>query len=143
MLIISSKGFIDTVPKHPVCHSVPTALGPPAFAKARRLDAEKLESAKKESAAMEAAGVIRHFNSRWASPLHMVQKPDGFWRPCSKLNTQTVPNRYPFTNIADFTSRLKGYFRVPMSKKDIPKTAVMTPFGLFGWLRLPVAHFRG
>ena len=41
---------------------------------------------------MEAAGVIRRFNSSWASPLHMAQKPDGSWCPCSDLNTQTVPN---------------------------------------------------
>ena len=101
---------------------------------------------------MEAAGVIRCSNSPWASPLHMVQKPDGSWRPCGdyrRLNTQTVPDRYHLLNIADFTSRLngctvftkldltKGYYQVPMAKGDIPKTAVITPFGLFEWIRMP------
>ena len=150
--VISSKDFSAAVPKHQVRHSVPTSPGPPVFAKARRLDAEKLESARKEFAAMEAAGVIRRSNSPWASPLHMVQKPDGSWRPCGdyrRLNTQTVPDRYPLPNIADFTSRLngctvftkldltKGYYQVPMAKGDIPKTAVITPFGLFEWIRMP------
>ena len=72
--VISSKGNSATVPKHPIYHSVPKAFGPPVFAKA-----EKLDFAGKEFAAKEAAGVLRRSNSHWASPLHMVQKPDGFW----------------------------------------------------------------
>jgi len=31
----------------------------------------------------------------------------------------------------------KGYYQVPMAKGDIPKTAVITPFGLFEWIRMP------
>ena len=150
--VVSAKGFSSSKPKHQVLHTVPTVPGPPVFAKARRLDAEKLESARKEFAAMEAAGVIRRSSSPWASPLHMVQKPDGSWRPCGdyrRLNTQTVPDRYPLPNVADFTSRLngckvftkldltKGYYQVPMAPGDIPKTAVITPFGLFEWVRMP------
>ena len=101
---------------------------------------------------MEAAGVIHRSSSPWASPLHMVQKPDGSWRPCGdyrRLNTQTIPDRYLLPNFVDFTSRLKGckiftkldltkgYYQVPMAPGDIPKTAVITPFGLFEWVRMP------
>ena len=58
-------------------------------------------------------------------------------------------NRYPLSNIADFTSRLngckiftkldltKGYYQVLKSKGDILKTAVITPFGLFEWIWMP------
>ena len=56
---------------------------------------------------MEAAGVIRCLSSPWASPFHMVHKPDGSWRPFGdyhKLNTQTVPDWNPLPNVADFTS---------------------------------------
>ena len=109
--VISSKGFSATVLKHPVRHSVRTVPGRPVFAKARRLDAEKLKSARKEFAAMEAAGVIPRSNSSWASPFHMVQKPDGSWRSCGnycRLNTQTVLDRYPLPKDADFTSHLQG-----------------------------------
>ena len=70
LVVIPSKDFSASVPKHQVCHSVPTVPGPPVFAKS-----EKLESARKEFAAMEAAGFIRHSNSPWASPFHMIQKP--------------------------------------------------------------------
>ena len=31
----------------------------------------------------------------------------------------------------------KGYYQVPVAKGDIPKTAVITPFGLFEWIRMP------
>ena len=78
--VISSKDFSASVPKHQVRHSVPTVPGLLVFAKARRLDAEKLESARKEFAAMEAAGEIRHSNSPWASPLHMVWFLASLWR---------------------------------------------------------------
>ena len=85
------------------------------------------------------------------APLHMVQKPDGSWCPCSYyccLNTMTVPDRYPLPNMANFNSRLncwyvftkftKGYYQVLMAKGDISKTAVITPFGLFKWIRMPL-----
>ena len=82
----------------------------------------------------------------------MGKKPDGSWRPCGdyrRLNTQIVPDIYPLPNVADFTFRLNGckiftkldltkeYYQVPMNKEDIPKTAVITPFGLLERVRMP------
>ena len=76
----------------------------------------------------------------------MVEKKDEGWRPCRdyrRLNNITVPDRYPLPHIADFTSRIagstifsrldlqKGYYQIPMASKDIPKTAIITPFGMF------------
>ena len=153
VLFISSLHFgdPDVIVPEQTSHTVPTLPGPPVFAKARRLDAEKLESARKEFAAMESAGIIRCSSSPWACPLHMVKKPDGSWRPCGdyrRLNTQTVPARYPLPNVADFSSCFhgskvftkldltKGYYQVPMVLGDVPKTAVITPFGLLEWLRM-------
>ena len=60
----------------------------------------------------------------------------------------TIPDRYPFLNIADFTSRIlgatvfskldlqKGYYQVHMASKDIQKTAIVSPFGMFEFLRM-------
>ena len=150
--VASSDGFTASEPRHGVKHYLLTQPGPPVFARAFRLDPEKLASAKAEFSAMEKAGIIRRSNSPWSSPLHMVRKKDGRWRPCRDyrgLNTVTVPDRYPLPNIADFSSRItgstvfskldlqKGYYQVPMAEEDICKTGIITPFGMFEFLRLP------
>ncbi|KAJ8391459.1 hypothetical protein AAFF_G00089330 [Aldrovandia affinis] len=44
-------------------------------------------------------------NSPWASPLHMVPKPDGGCRPCKdyrRLNDATTPDQYPVPHVQDF-----------------------------------------
>ena len=95
---------------------------------------------------MEKAGICQKASSPWASPLHMVPKQDGTWRPCGDyrcLNTVTTPDRYPLPNMGDITNGLagsqyytkldllKGYFQVPVAPNDVPKTAVITPFGTY------------
>jgi hypothetical protein len=117
----------------------------------RRLDGEKLAAAKKEFLKMERDGIVRRSNSPWSSPLHMVRKPDGSWRPCGdyrRLNLVTVPDSYPLPNMLDFLERIagctifskvdlrKGYHQILMHPGDIEKTAIATPFGLFEFLRM-------
>ena len=97
-------------------------------------------------------GVVRRSDSPWASPLHMVQKADGSWRPCGdfrRLNLVTQPDSYPLPNMLDFAnvaagckifSKIdlrKGYHQIPMHPDDICKTAITTPFGLFEYTRMP------
>jgi hypothetical protein len=132
-------------------HHIETT-GRPVTAKFRRLDQIKLKAAKEEFARMLAAGVIRHSSSCWSSPLHMVRKKDGTWRPCGdfrRLNLITTEDRYSLPNMADLSSHLdgctifskldlqKGYLQVPVKQQDVPKTAIITPFGLFEFLRMP------
>ena len=148
---ITASSFSAPAPKHRVRHFIKTE-GPPVHHKARRLDPAKLAAAKAEFKRMEVAGILRRSSSPWSSPLHLVPKPDGSWRPCGdyrRLNTVTVPDRYPVPNIQDFTANLagckifskldliKGYYQVPMAPEDIEKTAVVTPFGLFEFLVMP------
>jgi hypothetical protein len=138
-------------PPHGVQHVIRT-VEQPASAKFRRLDPTRLAAAKAEFQAMLNEGVIRRSSSQWSSPLHMVRKKDGSWRPCGvyrQLNLQTVEDKYPLPNMADLAARLdgchffskldlrKGYLRVPVAAADIPKTAIITPFGLFEFLRMP------
>ena len=59
-----------------------------------------------------------------------------------------IPDQYPLLNIVDFTFRIpvetvfsnldlkKGYYQVPMAFEDIQKTAIVTPFGMFEFLRM-------
>ena len=148
--VLNPKGDLQRTSAE-VAHHLQTR-GPPIAAKFRRLDAEKLAAAKKEFLALEQAGIIRPSNSPWASPLHMVPKQDGTWRPCGdyrRLNSVTVPDTYPVPNMLEFAAKAagcthfsridlkKGYHQVPMNEADIPKTAIITPFGLFEYTGMP------
>ena len=144
--------FESPPPASRIYHSVDTADAPPLHCKVRPLNEEKLAAAKAAFADMEAAGVIRRSNSPWSSPLHMVRKKNGGWRPCGdyrRLNDITIPDRYPIPLITDAQTILagkkvfsvidlkSGYNQVPMDPSAVPKTAVITPFGLWEWLQMP------
>ena len=96
--------------------------------------------------------IIRSSNSPWSSPLHMVAKPSSGWRACGDyraLNAVSEDDRYPMHHLQDFAINLEGknifskidlvraYNQVPMNAADIAKTAIVTPFGLFEYLRMP------
>ncbi|MFN9907345.1 MAG: hypothetical protein ACK56F_14695 [bacterium] len=60
---------------------------------------------------MESLGIVRRSNSPWSSPLHMVPKPNGSWRPCGdyrRLNAATTPDKYPLPNLQDLSNFLHG-----------------------------------
>ena len=101
---------------------------------------------------MEDLGIIRRSDSPWASPLHVVPKSDGSWRPCGdyrQLNAVTKDDQYPLPHTQDFNGNLvgrsvfsvvdlvRGFHQIPMAPQDIPKTAIITPFGLFEFVRMP------
>ena len=149
---ITRPQFSSVDMKHGVEHYIPTS-GPPTHAKARRLSPVKLAVARREFAEMEKLGIIRRSSSAWSSPLHMVEKATpGTWRPCGdyrRLNEATTHDRYPVPRIQDFSAQLegkkifskidlvRGYNQIPVAAADVPKTAVITPFGLFEFLRMP------
>jgi len=81
----------------------------------------------------------------------MLWKPDGSWRPCGdyrRLNLITVPDAYPPPNMMDFAARMsgctifskvdlrKGYHQIPMAADSVPLTAIITPFGLYEFVRM-------
>ena len=136
---------------HGVEHHIVTT-GRPVSAKFRRLDATKLAAAKEEFRRLEEEGIVRRSDSEWASPLHMVQKSDGSWRPCGdfrRLNLLSETDCYPLPNMTDITGSLagaavfskldlkKGYHQIPVHPADVRKTAIITPFGLFEFVRMP------
>ncbi|XP_064479076.1 uncharacterized protein LOC135392289 [Ornithodoros turicata] len=134
--------------RHDVVHYI-NASGPLVHFKLRRLAREKWNIARSEFDHMLAIGITRPSSSNWASSLHMVPKKTGNWRPCGDyraLNTATKPDRYKLPNIQDFTMNLAGtkyfskidltkaYHQIPVAPEDVPKTAIVTPFGLFEFL---------
>ena len=126
--------------------------GPPVFSKPRPLPPDKYQIAKTEFDHLLSLGIVRPSSSPWASPLHMVKKSDGSWRPCGdyrRLNAVTVPDRYAIPNIETIHHKLsnstiysrldlvKAYHFVPVNKEDVSKTAICTPFGTFEYVRMP------
>lgn len=143
--------------QHDTVHRIDTGSSQPTHARARQLHPEKLKHAQTEFRRLLDTGVIRPSSSSWASPLHMVRKqkdgqPTSEWRPCGDyraLNRITKPDSYPLPHIQCFTRSLHGskvfskldlakaFHQIPVAPEDVPKTAIITPFGLFEYLRMP------
>ena len=97
-------------------------------------------------------GIIRPSSSTSSSPLHMVPKRLLEIGDCVEtivlstmsrvLNNVTTPDRYPNPHLQDLSISLHGgsifskldlvraYHQIPVQPADIPKTTIITPFGL-------------
>ena len=97
--------------------------------------------------------IIRNSHSPFASAIVVVPRKDGTKpRPCgdyTNLNVVTIPDAYPLPLIDVILSFLihctcfitldirDGYHNIRVAEEDKPKTAIITPWGLFEWNRAP------
>ena len=101
---------------------------------------------------MMKTGIVRESSSPYASPMVIVKKKDGSNRICvdyRKLNRITVTDPEPMTAAEDLFQKLgkcqyystidlsKGYWQIPVARRDVPKTAFVTPDGCYEFLRMP------
>eukprot|EP00171_Calliarthron_tuberculosum_P006618 IDg6618t1 len=101
---------------------------------------------------MCSQGVIEPSQSEWASPVVLVPMSDGSLRfcvDCRRLNALNVKDSYPLPRMDDcldslgkaaFFSTLEcnsGYWQIPVSEPDRPKTAFTSHAGTFQFRRMP------
>ena len=132
-------------------HSIPTD-SPPIALSPRRIPQAWAGSVREEIHEMLAAGVIEESTSPWTFPIVPVRKRDGATRICvdyRKLNKVTADDVYQMPRVEEILEKVgsakfittldlsKGYYQVPLTEEDKPKTAFSSPFGKFQFRKMP------
>lgn len=139
-------------PTPPIEMKIETTSVPPP-AKAYRLSPDKVLAAKTEVEKEVRLGRMVRSSSNYASPFFPVKKADGSWRfvaDYTKLNAVTIKDNYTPPRIDDLLARVppncvfskldleKAFFQIPLRESDQPKSAVITPFGLYQYTVMPM-----
>ena len=95
--------------------------------------------------------IIQELSSPFVSPILIVKKKDGSDRICvnyRKLNKFTVADMEPTTTAEDLFQQLgkskyyskinlsKGYWQIPVTEENLKKTAFVTPYSTYDFLRM-------
>jgi hypothetical protein len=133
-------------------HSIDTGQANPIRSIPYRIPQASVKLVNDELDRMLALGIVRPSTSPWVSPVVIVPKPDGTIRFCvdyRKLNRVTKMDAYPIPRTdqmlekiatARFISTIdltKGYWQIPLEEQAIPKSAFITPRGLFEFIVMP------
>ena len=133
-------------------HQIQLLTDEPVRAKPYPLPYHMRAVVEKEVKDMIKLGVIEPTNSPYSSPLHLVKKKDGTYRPVvdvRNLNRQTVFDTEPMPNVDEIYTKLahakvmskldftKGYWQVPMAVGDKQKTVFTCSSGTFQFTKMP------
>lgn len=103
-------------------------------------------------------GVIRHSTSHYASPVFLVDKPNGDFRPIidyRKLNCKVLVDQQPMPNINTCFYHFQGaqyftsldlnsaYFQIPLKESSKHLTAFITDHDLYEFNRVPFGLATG
>ena len=131
---------------------IDTGDSEPLFTKQFSLPHKHKEIIKELCQEMAEKNIIRPSVSPWNSPLFLVKKANGEFRPVvdfRKINKITKTDPFPLPKIDEIYQQLNGstlfstldlnsgYFQMKLSEEDIPKTAFTTNENRFEFIRVP------
>lgn len=135
-----------------VKHVIETGGHAPIAQRPYRVPQSRRKALKENIDEMLNEGIIRPSTSPWASPVVIVDKPDGSIRICCdyrKLNSVSQFDPYPLPLITETLDSLgnarhfssldlaSGYWQVPLAENSIEKSAFVVPGGKYEWTRMP------
>ena len=125
----------------------------PIKQKERRYTPERRDAIHAELDKLSKAGFIRPVDyPEWLANPVLVKKPDESWRMCidyTSLNKACPKDEYPLPRIdqivdststselLSFLDAYSGFHQISMAKEDEEKTAFITPFGVFCYVKMP------
>ena len=121
----------------------------------RRIDKVRYYEMQRQINKMISNNILAPSQAAYYSYPLLVPKPNDKWRLCvdyKKLNKISRVERWPIPNIKEMLYRIgdkrpkyfavldltSGYHQIPISLNSRERTAFITPFGLYEWLRLPM-----
>ena len=150
----SSKDYGKVSGKLYCQHVIDTGDAPPVMQKPYRHNRVEEDFLKNLGDELVQASLVRPAMSPCVSPVVLVEKKDGSSRMCIDfrcLNKVIKKDPYQLPRVDALTDRMQGcsyfsnidvlfaFWNVPMADEDIEKTGFSTPFGSFGWTRMPFA----
>lgn len=138
--------------------AIKTGDHPPIYSKQYLASNKDQEMKHQETQKLLERGQIEESTSPWSSPIVLVKKKDKTLRFCidyRRLNSITIKDAFPLPRIDEIFDQLynamyytkfdfkSGYFQVPLSKEDRPKTAFSTRDNHYQFTVLPQGITNG
>lgn len=135
-----------------VSHYIDTGTASPIRSRPYRISPTERKAVDDHVRDMLQRNIIEPSSSPWSAPVVLTKKKDGSWRFCvdyRRLNKITTKDVYPLPRIDDTLDTLQGssffssmdlrsgYWQIPMADADKPKTAFVTPSGLYQFDVIP------